>query len=211
MRNYRCTRRTTSTTQHPRETQSILATRPILDEGIVNTTRGLASTTVVTLEEDCVDKDGGSHEHALVGCRGIVGERNVESVGVREKLGRQRLGFLENLANVRSVAVRHFLVRRENPEGNLAATLAAGVALGAAVGATATTARWRVNLVNRVPAWVKCLKGWNTVIVILLDTSKLLSTTCDGHLLVAAALATSHGTTLKMKKSMCQTGHSRNA
>jgi hypothetical protein len=92
---------------------------------------------------------------------------------------------------MRSIATGIGLSSGKDPKGNLAAPLTARVAFRANLHAHTTTARGRVNLIDRLTSTIGHRKGWDAVVAVLRDSSEGLSTRSDRDLLVAATLATS--------------------
>ena len=159
--------------------------------------QGGQGTTIVVaafFKEIDIDKNGASHQQALLLGSGTVWESDVERIGLSKNLNAKGLGGFENLSNVRSIAVRLLLAGREDMEWNLATTPAtARISFGATVDATTSAARWRVDLVNRIATRCLDLERRHAKEAIFLHAAEFLSTRCDSGLLVAAAFATAKG------------------
>jgi hypothetical protein len=155
----------------------------------------LRPAILLALKINSIEEDGSSCQNSLL--RNTRFGRKVDLKGVR--LGKDSrsctLGFLENLANMRSISIRISLIRRKDPKGNLAASSSTTrVAFGARIHAAPTTARGRVDLVDFRAIWIHDLVHGDTKVASFLDGTKFLSTARNHGRLVAATLARSSST-----------------
>jgi len=152
------------------------------------------SLVTIFFEKEGIQKNGSTHEHGLFVNRRLFRKGNDKGIGIRKDLRGQTFWFLEDFANKRRVPARLGLSGRIDSKWDLAAAFATRIAFGAAIHAATTTASGRMNLVESSGIRLGDGQGRHTVVAIFLDLTQELSTTSDGNLLVAAALAAARGT-----------------
>jgi hypothetical protein len=175
---------------------------------------------VVTFKEDGVEENGSSDKNTLLigGC--ILGEGNVEGLGISKQLRHQTLRFLHDLSKERSVTIRAGLIRSVKAERLLAASFAARISFSTAVDANTTKACGGVHEVELFLLLIENLERWDTeeeerrgirdwnvtgtkkpyfdylpVPASLFDPSQAVVVTAEGCFLVAAAFTAAHRAT----------------
>lgn len=145
---------------------------------------------LIVFEKDGIEKDGRANKKSLLVRSGIRGKSDFKCVSIRKGSSHSTLFLLQNLANIWSIAVGILLVVRVNMKGFLAASSStARITLGTRVDAHATTASRLMHGVDGLILSIEQGKGRHTAVTLFLQTSHFLTTTRDGRLLVAAALA----------------------
>jgi hypothetical protein len=152
---------------------------------------GLGLLAVISFEENGIEENGGSNQGTLLRGSRLLGEVDFKGIGIRKELDTQRFGFLENLAEVRSITIGVFLVGIEDTVGYLATSLSTRISFGKAIDTCAHTASGIMKLVHGLVFSIVNDKAGDTAVELFFNASNGLTIASERCSLVAAALARS--------------------